>query len=253
VKREYWDDMAEEYEDEIFSVLENDRQGLILDILNRYGNEDQTAGDLGCGIGHFLPALAERFREVYAVDFSSRCIARAKKKNPYLDNVVYRTVDLSSSRNKLPVFDLVLSVNAVITQSITHRKRILDSICRHVRRGGYLILVLPSLESAMLACFRLIEWNLTSGIRHTHAAKAGFETNRNFYNKRLNEGLVPIDGVDTKHFLQEELTLQLENRGMEVVNTEKIRYTWKTEFNDPPRWMKRPYPWDWLVTTQKIK
>jgi hypothetical protein len=33
----------------------------------------------------------------------------------------------------------------------------------------------------------------------------------------------------------------------------KLEYGWKTEFSHPPRWMKAPFPWDWLVTARKCK
>jgi hypothetical protein len=38
-----------------------------------------------------------------------------------------------------------------------------------------------------------------------------------------------------------------------VASIEKVEYDWSTEFADPPRWMKDPYPWDWLVLSKKRK
>ena len=32
---------------------------------------------------------------------------------------------------------------------------------------------------------------------------------------------------------------------------EKINYNWKTEFNQPPKWLKEPYPWDWMCVAEK--
>ena len=34
---------------------------------------------------------------------------------------------------------------------------------------------------------------------------------------------------------------------MAVEAVRKIAYPWTTEFAEPPRWMREPYPWDWLV------
>jgi hypothetical protein len=57
--------------------------------------------------------------------------------------------------------------------------------------------------------------------------------------------------VDTKHYLKEELITLLESRRMEVLEIEKIQYTWATEFDDPPNWMKAPLQWDGLCVTSK--
>jgi hypothetical protein len=64
---------------------------------------------------------------------------------------------------------------------------------------------------------------------------------------------VVIDDVETKHFLKEELVVLLKNRGLETVEVGKIKYPWDTEYFSPPRWMKDPLPWDWLLVAKKVK
>ena len=44
----------------------------------------------------------------------------------------------------------------------------------------------------------------------------------------------------------------LEKRRMEIIHLKKIEYPWDTEFNDPPKWMGAPYPWDWFVLAKKL-
>ena len=249
--RAYWNRMAACYEAEIFSVRENDRAGLIAGKVRRYGKKSQSAADVGCGIGHFLPLLSQRFRKVLAVDISSKNIAKARATYPHLANVTYRTVDLAAPGVRLPLADFALCVNAAIAPSLAHRNRLLDATCRHLRPGGHLVLVVPALESSFLTDFRLIEWNLRDGMKPNQAAGGGFRAHRPTGNPRAHEGVVKIDGVETKHYLKEELIVLLANRGLRALEIEKIEYPWTTEFANPPRWMQAPFPWDWLFVAQK--
>lgn len=243
--------MAACYEAEIFSVLEHDREGRIAAKVARYGKKSQTASDVGCGIGHFLPLLSKRFRNVLALDLSADCIAQAQARHADLRNVEYRAVDLATPRLRLPKVDFALCVNAAIAPSLAHRNRLLDVTCRHLRPGAHLVLAVPALESSFLTDFRLVEWNLRDGMEPGRAVGAGFRAYRPTGNPRAHEGVVRIDQVATKHFLKEELLILLENRGLRTLEIEKIEYPWTTEFADPPRWMQAPYPWDWLFVAQK--
>jgi hypothetical protein len=134
--------------------------------------------------------------------------------------------------------------------SLACRMRILDVMAGHILKGGHLVLVVPSLESAMLTDFRLIEVNLRNGFGPASAVRAGFE--KSDY-PRLHQGIVAIEDVPTKHYLKEELVSLLERRGLRIKEIRKIEYPWDTEFDSPPGWMKEPYPWDWLVVAQKTR
>lgn len=251
MNRTYWNKVADSYEAEIFSVRKHDRTGQILGKLKKYGGKNRKASDVGCGIGHFLPILSDLFLEVLALDISSKCIAKARRACAHRPNISYRTVDLAAPRVRLPKVDFALCVNSVITPSIAHRNRMLDVVCRHLRPGSHLVMVVPSLESEFLTDFRLIEWNLRDGMTPGRAVRSGFRAHRPSNKPRAYEGVVQIDQVDTKHYLKEELVVLLENRGLRILEIEKIEYPWTTEFTTPPRWMQAPHPWDWLVVARK--
>jgi hypothetical protein len=125
-----------------------------------------------------------------------------------------------------------------------------DAIANHLRGGAYFVLVVPSVESALLTDFRLIEWNVRDGVRASAAGRAGFGDYKQ-NNCRMHEGVIAKGDVLTKHYLKEELVAILEKRRLEVVEIAKIEYSWKTEFESPPGWMKGPYPWDWLFVARK--
>lgn len=251
--KKYWDDIAEYYESEIFSVLHHDSEGLIVGLFEKYGKKVGTASDLGCGIGRFLPDLSSRCDKVLAVDFSQKLIDRAQEEYSHLDNVQFFTMDLSSPKASLPQVDFCVSVNALITPSLEERVRMFDFISNHILEKGHLVLVVPSLESAMFCDFRHIEWNMRGGLKPSAAIKADYRTRKCIKkpDKGLYEGIIWIDDIPTKHFLKEELIATLEARKMSIVEIYKIEYPWSTEFISPPRWMKRPYPWDWLIMARK--
>lgn len=247
----YWDKVAGDYDGEIFSVFEQDRNGVIRSHIERFGSARHTAGDFGCGVGKFLGVLAENFGRVHAVDLSEELLGQARESCGGLDNVTYAKKDLSSGRVKLEMVDFALSVNVAIMASGRTRLGIIRTIARHLRESGHLLMVVPSVESALLADFRLIQWNIKGGMGYDRAVAASLEDADISLERSIREGAVEIDGVATKHYLREELEAIFAEEALDIVSIEKIEYSWKTEFESPPRWMKQPYPWDWAVLLQK--
>jgi SAM-dependent methyltransferase len=248
--KSYWNRMGKNYRDEIFSVSESDKCRVIEKYLKKFSGRNKIAADFGCGIGGFLPMLSKHFRKVYAVDFSSSCLQKAKSLNGHLDNVSFHCADLTSPKLSFPKVDFILCVNAVITSSITKRAGILKNIAAHLAKGGHLFLVVPSLESVLFANFRLIDWNLRDGMLPAAAVVGDFDKTT-LSPVQVHQGIVEIDHVPTKHYLKEELTAILEDLNFKVRLIAKVEYGWDVEFNSPPAWMKAPYPWDWLVVAKK--
>lgn len=249
MKKEYWEKMAADYEAEIFDVFKHDKKGLITRLIRKYGEDSKRAGDYGCGIGRFLPALAKHFSAVNAYDISAGCIARAEKECGGLTNVSFKTMDLAAPSGKLRKNHFALSVNTLIMPARKTRTRILDLMVDRLRRGGSLVLVVPALESVLYTHSQLLEWKRREGV----AVRALFHTaiRKNFTARSVKNGIVRIDGVSTKHYLQEELTFLLEQRELRVRRARKIQYPWTTEFDAPPRWMGGSGPWDWLIVAEK--
>ena len=243
----YWDKMAADYDGEIFSVLACDRNEVIISGIERLGSEKAVACDFGCGVGKFLPVLAKNFRTVYALDLSGELLEQARNNCKNLSNISFSKTDLSENKLKLPTVDFGLCVNVLIMPSRKVRVAVFNTITKHLKAGAHLVLVVPSLESVLLSDYRLLQWNLKQGFSYEQAA-SDLDSDSNV---SLRQGLVEIDGVPTKHYLKEELMVFLKDKPFEVVSIEKVEYSWDTEFDSPPKWMKEPYPWDWLLVLKK--
>jgi 2-polyprenyl-3-methyl-5-hydroxy-6-metoxy-1,4-benzoquinol methylase len=243
-----WDKVADTFEQEIFNVPMNDAKGIIRNWVESLAVPGAEATDLGCGVGRTLPLLADRYDRVYAVDVSSQCLEVAERANPGRSNISYVHADVSADKNSYPATDVVLCINTWLNASLEIREGLIGRTCKGVKKGGHLLLVVPSLNSTLLTAYRHLQWNLRDGMDPQEAQKAAA-----LNSKGLEHGIVRIDDVPTKHYLREELEALLSDRGFQVLDIEKIEYPWTTEFDAPPKWMKAPYPWDWFVAARRVR
>ena len=245
--KKYWDKVAVDYDSEIFSCLANDQRDIITTMISKLASKKAVACDFGCGVGKFLPLLSKHFDHVYAVDISSKLISQARQNCSGMSNITYARKDLSKAAGKCKKVDFTLCINAAIMPSAEVRLGIFKTIHRHLRKGGFLVLVVPSLESALYADFRLLQWNLKAGLKGPDAV----EELDNGDTLSLRQGLVEIDDVATKHYLKEELITTFKDLGFKIELIGKVKYHWDTEFDKPPKWTSGPYPWDWLAVLKK--
>jgi 2-polyprenyl-3-methyl-5-hydroxy-6-metoxy-1,4-benzoquinol methylase len=243
MERKYWEKIAPEYNEEIFDVLKNDRKALIRSAIEQAASASATVLDLGCAIGKWLPVLSPLFRKVLAVDISAKNLAIAKDTYPELGNVEFIRADMSGKIN-LPKADVVVCINAILTESLKKRTAFFRQLSYCLKKGGKLILVVPSLESWLLTRVVQHRWQIDRKLFHDKISSA--EGARRY--KNIKQGNVEIDQVATKHYLQEELYILLQQEGFKEMDAQKVEYKWDTEFVNPPAWLKKPGPWDWLIT-----
>lgn len=247
--RAYWDAVGDDYESEIFSVLDNDTAGLVAGHIARLGDFAHTAADLGCGVGKFTPLLAGAFGHVHACDLSPKLLAQARRACDGLDNVEFRQVNLGREPHPFEPVDFVLCVNVLIMAGLDARLAALRAVSAQVKHGGHLLLVTPSAESMLYTQFRRIDWCLREGMNCDEAVRDSLPLHGSV--RALHQGIRPIEGVPTKHHLKEELIVLLRDHEMEILSVEKLTYPWTTEFDNPPAWMDGPHPWDWLVIARR--
>ena len=170
-----------------------------------------------------------------------------KKYHSDLNNVEYVRKDLSAANARLPKADLVICINAILTDSLKKRNLFFHNLSLAVKKGGHLVLVVPSLESWMLSRILQRKFRIDKSI------ETKLPTTKSALTKYKNvlEGNLDIDYVPTKHYLKEELSILLSRESFIVEKTSKIEYSWKTEFVNPPKWLKEPMPWDWLCVARR--
>lgn len=247
MERKYWEKMAPAYDDEIFDVLKNDKKGLIRTALEQRGGASQAVIDVGCAVGKWLPLLAANYGRVEAVDISRANLDIAAERYKALSNIRFSRADMSKGTTRYRSFDVALCVNAVLTDSLPHRTRFFSNLRACLKKGGTLILVVPALESWLLTRIIQHRWQIDKKL---FANRLPADVAAARY-QHIQQGNAEIDQVATKHYLADELDLLLRQDGFIPEPAAKLEYAWKTEFINPPRWLRSPQPWDWLVIAKK--
>ena len=247
MKRFYWEKIAPTYNDEIFDVLQNDKKALIRSAIKKYASKSKTVIDIGCAVGKWLPVLSPAFKKVYAIDISAKNLEIAKQLYPQYKNVEYLRADMSGRNTKVPKCDFGICINAILSSSLKDRTIFFQSLFACVKKGGRIIITIPSLESWLLTSIIQQQFRIDRSL--FPAIKNAKEALKKWNN--IRQGNTDIDGVPHKHYLKEELQLLLANEGFLAESFQKIKYNWDTEFIKAPKWLKEPKPWDWMVVARK--
>lgn len=245
--RFYWEKMASSYNDEIFDVLHHDKSGVIVSAIKQYSSKKKTVIDIGCAVGKWIPVLSPSFKKVYAVDISTKNLELAKHLNSKYKNVEYLQVNMSKKKVKIPPCDFGICINAILTSSLKDRNIFFQNLSACIKRNGRIILVVPSLESFLLASIIGNKWKIDRDVLDKKIS--GKKALSKWMN--IKQGNADIDDVPHKHFLKEELQLLLSKENFAAEDFHKIEYNWDTEFNKPPKWLNEPKPWDWMVVAGK--
>lgn len=245
--RKYWERIAPNYNEEIFDVLKNDKSGKIVTDIEQVAAKDKTVTDLGCAIGKWIPLLATAFKQVIATDISAKNLEIAKEKCAAYKNVDYVRMDMSADNLTVTPCDVAICINAILSDNLKKRINFFQSLNICINKNGYLILVVPSLESKLYTNIIAHRWNVDDD----HKEKIESVEKAYALAKNIKQGVTDIDNVPTKHYLEAELQLLLTLEGFTVERIEKINYPWTTEFHNPPKWLAEPYPWDWMCVARK--
>jgi ubiquinone/menaquinone biosynthesis C-methylase UbiE len=247
MEKGYWEKIAPSYETEIFDVLKNDASGKIVKSILSFADQKKSVIDIGCAVGKWMPVLAPLFGKVQAIDISNNNLKIAAKKYPQYTNITYERVDMSAASIKIKKYDSAICINAILTSSLKKRNLFFKHMASYIKKGGDLVLVVPSLESKLFSHIIANKYNVDDAKKDKAPSGKRAISQIRF----IKDGVTDIDDVPTKHFLKEELELLLTLAGFTVEKIEKINYKWSTEFHKPPSWLKNPQPWDWMVKAIK--
>jgi len=250
MKEASWDRAASRYDDEIFDTFANDRNRVVTATLNGLISPHHTVCDFGCGVGRSVPFLAARARRVWAVDFSALSLEVAKAANDRPQNVQFLKRDLARKVRSFCAADVGLLMQVLIMPELPARQGILASVVRNLRPGGHVLAVVPSLEVALLTYRRIIQWLIREGSDPRDAVSEAADYAQDEV-VSLVEGIVKIGETPTKHYLQEEVTMMFQDAGFDVLSVQKVEYSWQADFENAPKWMQEPHPWDWMLIARK--
>ncbi len=247
-QRKHWDKIGSRYDREIFNVFKSDKNQLLAKYFLRHSNSNDVAIDFGCGTGKAFPYLSPAFKSVLGIDISSELLTTIKL-NKY-ENVTVKRADLTSRNLVFPPADFVFCCNVIMLPEVAKNIAIIQNIHKALVPNGDAIIVLPSLESVMYSSWQLIELYKRKGIKPEKIPSSEFSYYKGL--RDILQGIIYIDKVPTKHYSESEIKVIFGNAGLIITAIEKLEYKWDTEFEAPPRWMKAPFPWDWLVECKKI-
>jgi len=252
MKADYWNSLASTFESDVFQPVANDFKNTILDSLRPLSSKKRLVADIGCGTGSLLPLLSRHFKSVLALDLSDVCLEIARKRYIALKNLHFLQHDLSTVSPEIAQVDVGVCLNVAIMPDYAIRMGLLNNLVKMIRPGGHLLLLVPSLESTLLATHQLLRWNLNEQSDYRKAA-AATSSELGFTAASIRDGIVKKGGTKTKHYLKEELEILAHELGAELCNIQKVEYHWTTEFNNPPDFMNTSLPWDWLVHLRVVK
>lgn len=247
----YWDHHAKIYEREIFDVFKNNKGGKLQSYMRACADKNSDAIDFGCGVGKGLKYLSPLFRHVTAVDISQQCLDIASGRSSQFKNVTFQKRDLAKEKVIAPNAHFGFCCNVAMLPDIELNRNIITTAYKSLAKNSSAIFVLPSLESFMFSTWQLIEWHTRDGTKPKDVPDSVFGLPEEKV-KNIFQGLVHLDGVLTKHFLEEELHVLFTSAKFTVEKIEKLEYDWSTEFPDGfPSWLRAPYPWDWMILCSK--
>lgn len=246
----YWDALAPVYLEHVHDSLACDLRGVLSGRLDAFASRSHGAADFGCGVGRYLRALSPRFKVVHALDHSRRCIDRARHEHADLRNIIYRKADLSRPLNDWKRQRFGVCMNVLIAPSHELRLKMLQCMHAALLPGAHLLLLVPSLESALYVDSRLIEWNMRQSMTHERAVRSLQRDERDVVGHAA-AGIVLRGGEPTKHYLREEAIVLLRGSGFDVQEIDRVEHDWSEAFHHPPRWLGDPFPWHWLLTCRR--
>lgn len=249
-EEKHWDRIGSSYDDQIFDVFKSDRKKILPKFFKKHTDKNGIAIDFGCGTGKSFEYISPLFKKIIAVDISKELLNQAKKR-PF-KNIEVKQLDLTKQNLPLIKADFAFCCNVAMLPEIEKTYSILRNIQNSLKPGGTALFVLPALESVLYSSWRLIEIYKKEGVDVDDIPDSEFHYLK-ASRRRLVEGIIYIDNVPTKHFTRPELDVVFKAAGFSSTKVDKVEYDWDTELSAPPKWLKDPYPWDWLVECKKEK
>ncbi len=230
MSRQTWNRLAKSFEVAVCDVTRSSGKQVAQLVARTEPSRSKTLIDAGCGIGTFTKRFGRRYGQVLAFDFAGKMVTRAKKLCAVVPNVSWSTMGLEDAAGKLgPVGDFVACLNVITSTDAALRRKQWTSLAGLAQPGGFVLVVVPSLESAL------------------RVAKFADEDNQ-IHDSDFKSSIVFRGEYPQKHYARTELRETIAAEGLRVVSLKRIRYPWSDDGVDDPG---RPQPWSWVALARK--
>jgi ubiquinone/menaquinone biosynthesis C-methylase UbiE len=228
-----WDRLAAAYGQEVCDIFTRDRRRVIGRWLRARGllRGGKTVLDVGCGIGSFFKKYGRHFGAKIGTDHSHRMLHIAAARCRRLPECTWLQADVLALPPGLrDRSDLVVCSNVLTFVSGAACARALRQVTRCAKPGGWLMLVLPALES--------------------HDAVVALETGRPTPPRHRAAAIVQRDDRRQRFYTRTGAREFAVRAGLKSIAVHPVWYPWIDEgITRAPR--GRELPWDWLVTARR--
>ena len=145
--KEFWDRASKSYDktEERFEYIHSKSR----ENTKKYLNGSNIVLDYGCGTGTTSCEIANRVKEIHAIDISSKMIEIAKRKAvaSKVENINFVQTDIFDKRYKKESFDVILAFNMLHT--VIDPQVVMRRIYELLKPEGLFISVTPCLREKM--------------------------------------------------------------------------------------------------------
>lgn len=248
---QYWSRVAKVYENEFVDPYRDDVKNPLFPALMDLAKDGaQCVADLGCGTGPLLPFLTENFPKIYAVDFASGMLQRAKEHCNHHRNVTFLRQNLTELNDLPDNLDVAIAVNSIVMPNVADQERCLSAIYRCLRPGGTLLAVLPAVDAVHYYTMLLVDLAMARGMP-LEAARKNAADNAEHHYYDFAFGQFAYRGLE-QHFWQPfEVKYRLKKVGFQKIQVKQLRLSWE-QFAHGKDLAKYSAPWDFFVCAEKI-
>lgn len=252
--KKWWDSVAYDYERKVLSPLYPGVKNPVYDFVASLNSEEyKRVADLGCGRGELLIFLAERFEEVWGIDWSDKMLSVAEKTVKGKTNVHLKKLDIRNLKTLYGHFDLVFTINTIAPATPGDAKRILREIFKSLRAGGLFVAIFPSFDTVLYQR----DLTYTAYVENRLPPREAREKTDDYFVGRnkldLERGMYADDGVHSqKFFTEEEVNSLLTATGFQDVLMKKVLYPWDLAKKHGYGYFPgQPEIWDWFASARR--
>jgi ubiquinone/menaquinone biosynthesis C-methylase UbiE len=228
-----WDRLAAAYEAEVCDIFVRDRRNVIGRWLEARGllRGKRTVLDLGCGIGSFFKLHGRHFGRKTGTDHSPRMLRIAARRCRQVPDCRWQQADARRLPPALRDYaDLVVCSNVITFVSAAACRRAMRETVRAAQPGGWLLFVLPALES--------------------HDVVVALETGGPAARRPRPTAVVRRDDRMQRFYTAAAARQLAATAGLRSIAVRKVWYPWSDEGVTRPPCGHEP-PWDWCVTARR--